>query len=91
MITDAYLLIPREINEAMLGLADDLKDKVCKLKIQDNALTISKFIISLKNEINSSVNYNTNLVRALIKLSNIVNKNFSDITRDDLLFFLNSS
>ena len=90
MITDASLLIPREINEAMLGLANDLKDKVCKLKIQANALTISKFISSLKNEINSSVNYNTNLIRALIKLSNKVNKNFSDMTRDDLLFFLKS-
>ena len=83
-------LIPREINEATEGLPKDLKDKVCRLKIQDNALTLSRFIISLKNEINSSINNNINYARALVKLSNNVDKNFIDITRDDLLFFLNS-
>jgi integrase len=83
-------LLPREINEAIEGMPKDLKDKVCKLKIQDNALTLSKFIISLKNEINSSRNNNINYARALVKLSNKVDKKFIDITRDDILYFLNS-
>ena len=74
----------------MEGLANDLKDKVCKLKIQDNALTLSRFIISLKNEVNSSISYNTNLARALVKLSKIVDKNYIDMTRDDLIYFLNT-
>ena len=86
----AALLIPNEILEAAEGLENDLKDKLCKLSIQDNALTIAKFVIALQNEDNISLNYKTNLIRALIKLSKIVNKKFSDMTREDLLSFLNS-
>ena len=87
---ETALLIPNEILKAGEGLENDLKDKLCKLSIQDNALTIAKFVIALQNEDNLSLNYKTNLIGALIKLSKIVNKKFSDMTCEDLLSFLNS-
>ena len=82
--------IPWEINEAMSGLSREYKNQVLKLRNQDNALTIAKYLLSMKNEVNPSDNYRKSNIKTLASLSNFNNKPFSQITRDDLLSFLNS-
>ena len=89
-------LIPWEINEATAGIAKCFRNIILKLRNQDNAVTIARFILSMKNEINLSDNYRMSLLRTLSDLSNFIsneekeNKTFSKITEDDLLLFLNS-
>ncbi len=85
-------LIPWEINEATAGIAKCFRNKILKLRNQDNALTIARFILSMKNEINLSDNYRVSLLSTLSDMSNFYeeNKPFSKITGNDILSFLNS-
>ncbi len=87
-------LIPWEINEATAGagIAKCFRNKILKLRNQDNALTIARFILSMKNEINLSDKYRVSLLSTLSDMSNFYeeNKSFSKITGDDILSFLNS-
>ena len=56
---------------------------ILKLRNQDNALIIARFILSMKNEINLSDNYRKSLITTLSDLSNFyANKPFPEITRD---------
>lgn len=82
--------VPSEISEATSGLQNEFKNILLKMRIQENALTIFNYIISMKHEVNLSDNYRTSTLKALAKLSNFTNKEFSMITREDLLSFLNS-
>jgi site-specific recombinase XerD len=82
--------LPSEISEAILGLQNEFKNILLKMRLQENALTISNYIISMKHEVNLSDNYRASTLIALAKLSNFINKEFSKITREDLLSFLNS-
>ena len=84
--------IPWEINEATSGLSNEYKNQILKLRNQDNALTIAKYLLSMKHEINPSDNYRKSTIKTLASLSNFYDKNkpFSQITRDDLLSFLSS-
>ena len=94
--TTSISLIPWEINEATAGIAKCFRNIILKLRNQDNALTIARFILSMKNEINLSDNYRMSLLRTLSDLSNFISneekesKSFPKITGDDLLSFLNS-
>ena len=85
-------LIPWEITEATEGIPKCFKNMILRLRNQDNALTIARFIISTKNEINLSDNYRRSLINNLSNLSNFydISKPFSEMTRDDLQSFLNS-
>jgi hypothetical protein len=73
--------IPREIQEATLGLAKEFRNILLRLRNQDNALTIANYLLSMKYEVNSSDNYRITTINTLVKLSNFVNKRYSDITR----------
>ena len=50
-------LIPWEITEATEGTPKGFKRMILKLRNQDNALIIARFILSMKNEINLSDSY----------------------------------
>ena len=45
-------LIPWEITEANEGIPKGFKNMILRLRNQDNALTIARFILAMKNEIN---------------------------------------
>lgn len=57
MFLEEEYSIPWEINEATLGLSREYKNQVLKLRNQDNALTIAKYLLSMKHEVNPSDNY----------------------------------
>ena len=60
---------------------------------RDNVLTICDYIKSLKSEINLSDHYRADVIELLCKFSAFFNNNdkcFKDITRKDLLSFLDS-
>src|SRR5919197_2765840 len=58
---------------------------------EQNALTICDYVFSLRSEINRSDNYRKGIIAVLCSLSTFFNNNksFKEITRQDLLSFLN--
>ena len=64
---------------------------ILRLRNQDNALTIARFIIATKNEMNLSDSYRRYLISNLSNLSKFYdNKPFSEMTREDIQEYLNS-
>jgi integrase/recombinase XerD len=63
-----------------------LRDKLSK----ENALTVADYIIAMKREINPRLNYIKSTIQFLSELSKTigVEKHFVDMTRDDILFYL---
>ncbi len=58
---------------------------------RENALTICDYILCLKSEINLSNNYRRDFIELLYKFSTVFNnKSFKEITRGDVLYFLDS-
>ncbi len=71
--------------------------KFCELTLRDrkriskeNALTLSDYVISMKREINPRLTYKRNTIQFLAELSKVVGvtKKFIDMTRDDVLCYL---
>ena len=86
-------LIPLEINEATAGIPNCFKNMILRLRNQDNALTIARFIVATKNEINLSDSYRRSLISNLTSLSKFYdndNKPFSEMTCEDVQDYLNS-
>lgn len=55
----------------------------------ENALTISEYVLSLRREINPSQNYTRMQIQALVELSEYSKqKPFEQLTREDVLSFL---
>jgi hypothetical protein len=63
-----------------------LRDKLSK----ENALVAADYIIAMKREINPRLNYIKYTIQFLSKLSRVISieKPFVDMTRDDILFYL---
>jgi len=63
-----------------------LRDKLSK----QNALAAADYIIAMKREINPQLNYIKYTIQILSKLSRVIGieKPFVDMTRDDILFYL---
>ena len=63
-----------------------LRDKLSK----ENALAVADYIIAMKREINPRLNYIKSTIQFLSELSRVicVEKHFVDMTRDDILFYL---
>jgi hypothetical protein len=64
--------------------------KTLKKLPYENAQTIVNFVMALNTEINPSKNYRTSIVDVLCRLSKHNRKNFNDMTRQDILDFLDS-
>ena len=87
-------LLERKIALATEGFTTD---RFCKLVLSDrdrlseeNALTICDYIIAMKREVNPRLSYKKNTIQFLSELSRAVGieKKFIDITRDDILSYL---
>jgi hypothetical protein len=88
-------MIKRKIENATEGLSSNCFNRLFGMVLpgsRENALTICDYISSLKSEINPSDHYRKGTILLLCNLS-IFFKNgkpFREITRDDLLSFLDS-
>ncbi len=91
--SNSELLFDRKVDQATAGLdshyRESLKNKVSK----ENALAISNFVLAMKSEINLSDHYRRLIITVLCKFSCFHNNNqkpFSEISRDDVLSYLDS-
>jgi uncharacterized protein YihD (DUF1040 family) len=91
---DEDIVLERKITLATEGFTTN---KFCEITLKDrnrlskeNALTISEYIIAIKIEINPRLNTIKTIIQFLSKLSKTVGieKRFQDMTRDDILLYL---
>jgi hypothetical protein len=57
---------------------------------KENALTLSDYIIAMKRELNPRASYKKTTIHLIAKLSNTIGitKKFIDMTRNDILYYL---
>src|SRR5215813_9497235 len=91
---DVDPLLERKINMATEGFA---ATKFCELMLRDrnrlskeNALTVSDYIIAMKREVNPRFSYKKSTLQIIVELSKTIGieKKFVDMTRDDVLSYL---
>ena len=83
-------LLQRRIEEISAGLQKSIGDKLLSIS-EYNADTIAEYITTMKSEVNLSDNYRRDQIEFLSKLSKYNNnKPFKDITRVDVIAFLDS-
>jgi hypothetical protein len=87
---DVYSVLERKVNLITEGLPSAYSNRLYKIR-GDNALDIANFILFMKTEINLSNHHAMNNIMALTLLSNFHNnkKSFIEMTRDDILLYLN--
>jgi integrase/recombinase XerD len=81
--------LDRKIRNVTEGLTQGYYRYFTKLS-DDDALVIANYILSVKSETNMSDNYRKILIKLLSRLSIFSHKLFREITRDDILSFLDS-
>jgi integrase len=83
-------VLEMQVNLIIKGLPPCFADRLYKIP-RNNALAIVDFILSLRTEINLSDHHIKNNIIALTSLSNYHNnkKSFIEMTRDDILSYLN--
>jgi hypothetical protein len=90
IITSNFGWLDRKIEEATVGLRPEFSRDLRSIS-EENALTISNYILAMRAEINLSNTYRWSNICILCKFSNYhENKSFTDIIRDDILSFLDS-
>ncbi len=91
---DDDLLLEKKIDMATEGFATT---KFCELILKDrnrlskeNASTFSDYIIAMKREVNPRLNYKKSTMQIIAELSKSIGiaKKFIDMTRDDVLYYL---
>jgi integrase/recombinase XerD len=83
-------LLDRKIEECTAGLAPSVSKQLFSIS-KDNAAIIVKYIEAVKTEVNPSDCYRRNLILTLCRFSNYhKNKLFKEISRDDIVNFLDS-
>ncbi|MFI5422339.1 MAG: hypothetical protein ACHQWH_00110 [Nitrososphaerales archaeon] len=90
-------IIETKVQNATEGLSSDCFNLLHNMALpanKENALTICDYISTLKSEINPSDGYRKNNILLLCTLSiffkNATSKQFKDMTREDILSFLDS-
>lgn len=84
-------LFDRKIETAAAGLPKYYETVLKERTGKKNALTIAEYIIAMQTELNPSENYRANNIVTLTKLSKLCNdKPFIEMTRDDVIAFLDS-
>jgi integrase/recombinase XerD len=79
----------RKISLATEGLQRYVKNSLTIKTSNENALTISEYVLLLKRDINPSQNYKKIQIQALVGLSNYLKqKPFKQLTTEDVLSFL---
>ena len=85
-----YVLLEDKLAQLTSGLPNSYHKAVCNIP-SFNALTISDYIRSMKMEINLSDHYKKDLIFLLCTFSKFNNhQSFKELTREDILIFLNS-
>jgi hypothetical protein len=83
-------LFDRKVENATEGLKPICYKQFYKIPY-NNAVTVANYILSMKSEINPADNYRRDIIRLLIRFSIFHhNKAFKQITRDDVVSFLDS-
>jgi integrase len=83
-------LLDAKIEEVCTGLQISYVNNLRSISIENNIVTIINYINSMKTELNLSINYRRDLIKLLTRFSEVNNKNFKDITRNDIISFLES-
>ncbi|MBV9179388.1 MAG: hypothetical protein JO327_14015 [Nitrososphaeraceae archaeon] len=83
--------IRTELATTTTAMTASIHRKLSTLTNQDNAMTISNYLVALESEINPSRNYKQDIVDVLCNLSTRSNdKDFKQMKRqEDVLAFLN--
>jgi hypothetical protein len=101
-VADSYCIITssyddeKMIETAAAGLSRSYYRLLNSVLPHENALTIAKFVISMKTEVNLSDHYRGDLIMVLSKLSTYISstknnaKPFKMMTRQDIIAFLDS-
>ena len=91
-ISNATPLLDQKIDMITTGLLPFFGKKLRGLTNTQNVSTIIQYIQAMNTEINMSDNYRRDTIDTLCRLCefNHNNKTFEDITRDELLVFLDS-
>jgi integrase len=85
------VLLDSKIDEICAGLQAAYNRNLRSIINQDNIKTIISYIVIMKTEVNLSDHYRKNLIDLLSRFSKFNNdKNFKDITRDDILAYLDN-
>jgi integrase/recombinase XerD len=83
------VIIERKISLATEGLQHYVSNWLRIKTSNENALTISEYVLLLKTEINPSQNYKKIQIQALVELSDYLDqKPFKQLTTEDVLSFL---
>ena len=83
--------IEMKIEAVTEGLGAHIANRIRRVSIKDNIVSIIDFISSMKLEINISYHHKENYIKILHRLSKFChNKTFKEITRDDVVSFLDS-
>lgn len=84
-------LFDRKVDLVTAGLTARHRMRIRYEICHENAVAVCDYIISMKTEINLSDNYRKIIIEVLAKLSRFHNqKPLKDITRDDILLFLDN-
>jgi hypothetical protein len=89
------LLGPNKINIRKIGAVTEGLHKYIYRELTEevsteNAITIANFILAQKTEINLADTYRKTFINVLTVLSKFLNKLFKDLTREDILLYLDS-
>ena len=83
-------LLDRKIEECTAGLVPSVSKQLFSIS-KDNAAIIVKYIEVVKTEVNPADSYRRNIILLLCRFSNYhENKVFKEISRDDIVKFLDS-
>jgi hypothetical protein len=85
------LLFDKKVSLAAEGL-EPFFDKILRQTLEENAIIIAEYINTAKREINISNNYRKSSMYTLVELSRFHSnkKNFKEMTREDILLYLDS-
>ena len=84
-------LFDQKLELATEGLEPYYLDHLRTRLSKENALIISKYILSMKVEVNLSSNHRRGIITSLKLLSEFLNnKSFKDVNHDDILLYLDS-
>lgn len=88
-VGDNREIINRKIDLATAGLQHFISKHLTQDISSQNALTLSEYILTMKNEINISDSYRETTIKILYNLCKFVRyKDFLNITREDVLRYL---
>jgi len=88
-IINNEIILARKISSVTEGLSRTYENMLSTQVSRENVVVISNYIMALKSESNASPSYKIMQIQTLVELSKYLNqKQFSKITREDIISFL---